>query len=172
MSRAADFVPQAIKMLTGLKSWLVEAEEYAEERGFEVNNLVQSRLSPDKFALVRQVQSACDTAKMTVGRLSGQDVPKHADEESTVDELKARIDKTIAILEGFSAADFEGSDERELTLSFLGGARVNGGDYVREFAIPNFYFHVTMAYAFLRHNGVKLGKRRFLGSLPQMPPAE
>lgn len=172
MSRTADFVPQAIKMLTNLKSWLEEAEQYAAEREFDVDNLVHARLSPDKFALVRQVQAACDTAKMTVGRMSGKDVPKHADDEATLADLKVRVDKALAVLEGFSAVDFDGSDERELTLSFLGGARANGGDYVREFAIPNFYFHVTMTYAILRHNGVKLGKRRFLGSLPLMPPAE
>lgn len=171
MSATLSFVTQSAKMLGNLKVWLNEAGASAAERDFNVDNFATARLAPDMFPLIRQVQACCDTAKLTASRLSGKAVPKHEDTETTFAELHQRIDSTLEILGGFTAADFEGAEDKVLVLEFLGGATAIGGDYVSQFATPNFYFHMSMAYAILRHNGVKLGKRAFLGSLPLKPPA-
>lgn len=153
-------------MLNNLKTWLDHARTYAEERGFDAEVLVQSRLAPDQFALVRQVQSACDTAKFVPARLTGRDAPSHADTESTMDELKARIEAVTAYLDEFSEADLQDTAERALQLPFLPeGQTMTGSAYLHTFALPNFFFHLTHAYAILRHNGVPLGKRTFLGAI-------
>lgn len=163
-------VPQLAKMLGNLKSWLEEAEAYAEERGFDVDVLVSARLSPDQFTLARQVQSACDTTKFMVARLSETEAPQHPDEEATVAELKERIDATLAFVNSVPAEAFEGALDKELFLPMLRGGSVMGRDYVREFVLPNAYFHLTTAYAILRHNGVKLGKLAYLGHMSIRPP--
>ena len=165
MSLHEATVFQMSKMLHNLDGWLVKAVAYAESRSFEPNNLVGMRLAPDQFALVRQVQAACDTAKAGVARLAGVEVPSHADTETTIEELRGRIKKTLAFLETVGPDQLKGREDAEVELPFLDGKKIKGVDYVYELAQPNFYFHVTTAYAILRHAGVDLGKRDYVGSL-------
>lgn len=162
---AAHTIAQFHKMLRNLDSWLGRAVDHATSRKFDVDNLVQARLAPDQFALVRQIQSACDTAKLTAARLSGKDAPSHADTETSIAELRARIADVAGWLEGFGARDFEGAATRKVTISWMQGKSMAGANYLSEFGVPNFYFHVTVAYSILRHNGVELGKIPFLGSV-------
>lgn len=162
-------VPQMSKMLRNLDGWIDEAIAYAKERDFDVDRLASARLSPDMFTFTQQVQSACDTAKFAAHRLGAKEAPSQPDEEKTIAELKARIASTIAMVESVERADFEGSAERELSLPFLGERKITGASYFDGFAQPNFYFHVSMAYAILRHNGVKLGKRKYIGGLDLVP---
>ncbi len=161
-------VPQMRKMLANLDGWLEKAEAFAKERGFEADRFVDFRLAPDQFALARQVQASCDTAKFTAARLTGKEAPKDADDETTVAALRARIQKTRAYLETITAKDFEGADTRVVKLPFLEGKGALGGEYLNAFALPNFLFHVTTSYAILRHNGVPLGKRDFIGGMEIM----
>lgn len=158
-------VPQFIKTLKNLDGWLDKAVAYAAEKSFDPVVLLNSRLAPDQYPLLKQIQIACDTAKFTASYLSGKEAPAHPDTEQTVDEIRARIKATIAFLETISAKDFEGAEERVLSPRALRGKRIKGGDYLAEFGLANFYFHATTAYAILRHNGVNLGKRDYIGSL-------
>lgn len=171
MSHYDESIPPLDKMLGNLSGWLQQATAHAEERGFDPEVLLSCRLAPDQFPLVRQIQAACDAAKFTAARLSGTEAPAHPDEETTLEQIQARIAATRAYLEGFGPDDLAGAAERELSPSFLQGASVMALDYLREFALPNFYFHVTTAYAILRHNGVPLGKRAFIGHMSIKPPA-
>lgn len=157
-------VPQMSKMLRNLDAWIDEAVAYAEEREFDPEHLTTARLSPDMFTLTQQVQSACDTAKFAAYRLGGKEAPRQADEEKTIAELKARIASTIEMIEAVARADFEGAADRVLELPFL-PKKIAGASYFDGFAQPNFYFHLSMAYAILRHNGVKLGKLKYIGSV-------
>lgn len=156
---------QLAKMLRNLSRWLVAARDHAEERGFDADKWLDSRLAVDQFPLVRQVRAACDNAKGTVARMAGQVPPRHADDETELDQLLARIDKVVAYLDGFSAADFADLDDRMVPLFFAKGMGSPAPDYAREFGIPNFYHHVNMAYAILRAGGVKLGKREYIGGM-------
>jgi hypothetical protein len=158
-------VVQTKKMLGNLGQWLDAGSKYATEKGFDPRVLASARLAPDQYALVRQVQSSCDSAKFAASRLSGKTAPSHPDTEQTLDELKARVKTATAYLDTFTAGDFEGAETRRITLPFLEGQYLLGADYLDEMVLPNFYFHVTTAYAILRHNGVPLGKRDFIGSL-------
>lgn len=160
-----DAVPQFIKMLRNLDRWLTTAAEHAKKKSFEVEVLLQARLAPDQFPLVRQVQIACDSAKFAAAHLTGQKAPAHPDTEKTVDELHARIASCIAYLETVKEADFQGAAERRISAPWMAGKWVAGAPYLLQLAYPNFYFHVTTAYAILRHNGVDLGKRDFLGDV-------
>ena len=163
MSLYEVLVPQFKKMLGNLERWLDAGVALAEKKKFDPNVLLQARLAPDQFPLVRQVQSACDQAKFTLARLCSKDPPSHADTEQTVEELRARIHQVIAYLDTYTPADFEGVEDRVLELRALQGKKIRGVNYVYELQLPNFYFHATTAYAILRHNGVDLGKRDFLG---------
>lgn len=156
---------QMKKQLGQLDKWLDAAAAYAATRSFDPNLYVTFRLAPDQFPFVRQVQSTCDTAKLSVARLTGQDAPKHPDTETTLDELHARIRSVIAYLDGFSAKDLAGAGERVISQPRWEGKTMTGADYFLEHAVPNFYFHLAHAYAILRHNGVPIGKRDYLGSL-------
>ncbi|MGF1508136.1 MAG: DUF1993 family protein [Myxococcota bacterium] len=158
-------VPQMAKMLRNLDGFLEKAVQYAAERGFDPDNFVGLRLAPDMFPLSGQIQAACDTAKFLAARLAGVDAPHDADDEATMEALRARIRSTLGYLEGFSEAQFEGSATKPVTLRFLLGRISRGADYMNEFALPNFYFHVTTAYAILRSSGVALGKRSFIGEM-------
>lgn len=153
------------RTLQQLSHCLDKAVANAAARKFDVNVLAASRLAPDMYELGRQIQSACDSAKLAAARLSGKDVPKHPDTEKTIDELKGRIASVLNILEGFSAKDFEGAEGRTVKLPWMPNKTIRGADYLVEFAVPNFYFHVTMAYAILRHNGVDVGKTDFIAKL-------
>lgn len=160
-----------IKMLGNLTSWLDEAKAFAEQHSIEPEVLLQGRLYPDMFPLVRQIQSSCDTAKLAAARVSGVEAPVHEDSnDATVDQLKSRIAEVIAFIEGIDQAKF-GDEDKLITLAFLQNMQIRSIDYVEEFAVPNFFFHLSMSYANLRHCGVRLGKRSYLGSLSLKPPA-
>jgi hypothetical protein len=163
MSMYAACVPQMKKMLQNLDKWIESAVANAKSRGFDANLFLQSRLAPDQYAFVRQVQSSCDTAKFTAARLTGKEAPKHPDTETTIEELHARIKAVVAYLDTFSEKDFAGASERHVELPFAPGKWVPGNEYLNELQLPNFYFHVTTAYAILRHNGVPLGKMDYIG---------
>ena len=159
-------VPTLVRMLQNLDSCLRKGEAFARERKFEPEVLLQARLAPDQFALVRQVQAACDAAKFAAAKLSGKQPPSNPDTEQTMVELRARIATTTAYLESFAPQDFDGAEERACSHGWMQGKSLIGRDYVQCYALPNFLFHVTTAYAILRHNGVGLSKTDFLGALP------
>jgi hypothetical protein len=158
-------VHQFKKMLGQLDKWLEASVLFAQKKSFDPNTLLNARLAPDQYALGRQVQTSCDAAKFAAARLTGKDPPKHPDTETTMDELRARVRSCVAYLDTFTPADFADSEKRHIQLPFLEGKFILGSDYLTEMAAPNFYFHVTHAYAILRHNGVELGKMDFIGSL-------
>jgi len=160
---AFESIVQFSKMLANLDQWLQTATAYAQSKDFDPDVLAHARLAPDQYDLVQQVQSACDAAKYAAAYLSGQTPPSHPDVEKTVAELRARTRTCIAYLATFKAADFAGADERSVSPPWMGGHSVRGDQYLNRIAVPNFYFHVTTAYALLRHNGVALGKRDFVG---------
>jgi hypothetical protein len=162
---AYSTIIQSKKVLANLDKWLDAAVAYAKKKGFDPNNLLTQRLAPDQYTLVRQVQSAADAAKFMAARLSGKEAPAHPDTETTIDELKKRLATVIAYLDGFKAEDFKDVATRTVPLNFMPGKGLSADDYLHEMALPNFYFHVAHAYAILRHNGVELGKRDYLGSL-------
>lgn len=161
---------QMKKQLGQMDKWFDAAEAHATARSFDVNVLVVARLAPDQFALARQVQSACDTAKLAASRLTGKEAPSHPDTEQTITELRARVKSVLAYLDGFRAEDFAGAATRTITQPRWEGRTMTGADYFLEHALPNFYFHLTHAYALLRHNGVNVGKRDYLGTLTQRMP--
>jgi len=157
-------IPVATRMLGNLSAILDKGAAFAEKKKIEPAVLTSARLAPDMFPLTRQVQIACDMAKGAAARLSGSDVPKHEDNETTFAELKARIDKTLAFMKSVPADKFRGSEDRDITLQQRSGeVKFKGVDYLRYYVLPNVYFHITTAYAILRHNGVELGKADFIG---------
>jgi len=158
--------PRFVNTLKNLSAILDKAQAHAEAKKIDPEVLTSARLYPDMFALARQVQVACDTAKGAMARLAGADIPKHEDTEKTVADLKARIDKTIAFIETFKPAQIDGTEDKALTIK-LGAREVNwkGMQYLLGFALPNFYFHAATAYDILRHSGVELGKRDFIGNV-------
>jgi hypothetical protein len=157
--------PRFANTLKNLAAILDKAQAYAEMRKIDPLVLTSARLYPDMFALARQVQIACDTAKGAVARLAGVEVPKHEDSEKTFAELKARIAKTLEFIAGVKPAQVDGSEEREIVLKLQGNdVKFKGLQYLLGFAWPNFYFHAVTAYDILRHNGVELGKRDFIGN--------
>ena len=161
-------VVQFSKALSNLSALLDKGAAYAEVKKFDVAVLLNSRLAPDQFNLIRQVQIACDTAKLGVARLTGkvESAPVHADTETTLAELKARIQSVQDYLAGFKPEDFEGAAERHISQPRWEGKYLTGTEFAIQHAIPNIYFHVTTAYAILRHNGVDVGKKDYLGSMP------
>jgi hypothetical protein len=163
MSQVFASVTQLRKMLGNLDGWLRKAEAHAKAKSFDPNVLLASRLAPDQYPLVRQVQAACDGAKFAAARLATKEPPKHPDTEQTMDELHARIASVTSYLGTFAEKDFDGAEARIVKLPREGKGMV-GSDYLVEVALPNFYFHVNHAYAILRHNGVDLGKNDYLGA--------
>ena len=157
-------VPVFVRMLKNLSLILDKGQAHAEAKKIAPHVLPGSRLIADMFPLSRQVQIACDHAKGAVARLAGVDIPKHEDNEQTFEELQARIAKTVAFVETFTAAQIDGSEERDIVYptSSRGDLHFKGVDYLLGFALPNFYFHVVTAYDILRANGVDIGKRDFL----------
>ena len=153
-----------IKKIFGqLPAWLDKAAAFAEAKKFDPNTLLQARLAPDMFPLVRQIQIACDQAKFAGGRVADKELPTHPDTETTFDELRARIAAVQAYLEGFTAKDFEGAAGRTIALPRWEGKTIDAESFFFELAVPNCFFHITMVYAILRHNGVELGKLDYLG---------
>jgi hypothetical protein len=159
-------VPQFIHTLEAMYPWLDKATASAETRKFDVNVLMTSRLAPNQLPFGRQIQIATDAAKGIAARLSGQEAPRFDDNEVTIDDIRGRIKKTVDYLKTFNEKSFEGGEARTFTLAFLQNKSLAAKDMTLMMAIPNFYFHVTTAYAILRHNGVELGKMDFLGTLP------
>jgi uncharacterized protein len=154
--------------LNALAAILDKAEAYVAAKKIDPAVLLHSRLSPDMFDLVRQVQVAADHAKRGAARLAGVDPPSYEDNETTIDQLKARLAKTIAWLKTLDRKQIDAAADREITFP-LGGTNkgnMKGDDYLNHYVLPNFYFHVTAAYAILRHCGVDVGKRDFLGAIP------
>ena len=154
------------KMLDNLEKWMDKAAENAKTRSFEVDVLADARLAPDQFSFVQQVQAACDQAKYAAAYLGNKPAPSHPDTEKTFAEARERIRKCTAFLATVQEKDFAGAEERKVAPAWLGGKWLRGGDYLVHVAVPNFFFHATMAYAILRHNGVQLGKMDYVGSLP------
>lgn len=156
-------VPVFVRMLKNLSIILDKAQAHAEARKIAPNVLPASRVIADMFPLSKQVQIACDHAKGAAARLAGIEVPKYEDNEQTIDELKARIAKTIAYVETFTPEQLDGTEERDIAFT-LGSydLKFKGMDYLLGFALPNFYFHMVTAYNILRQNGVDVGKRDFL----------
>jgi hypothetical protein len=160
-------VPVFDAMLANLSACLDKGAAHAAARGFDAAVLLQSRLSPDMLPLLRQVQIACDGAKFGVARLTGVEAPKDADDDTTIEQLKARIQRVRTFINGVPAQAFEGTETRRVEVPVRTQVYAfQGRDFVLRWAMPNFYFHTTTAYALLRHNGVDLGKRDFLGQLP------
>jgi hypothetical protein len=158
-------VPRFANILRNLSAILDKAEAHVEARKIDPLALMQARLFPDMFAFARQVQTACDSAKGAVARLAGVEIPKHEDTEKTFPELKARIAKTLDFIESVDRARLDGAESREVTLKFRGQDTKFGAlQFLFGFAYPNFYFHVSTAYAILRHNGVELGKPDYIGN--------
>ena len=153
------------KMLKNVDAWLGKASEHAAAKKFEVDVLAQARLAPDAYELSRQIQAACDQAKFAAAYLSGKQAPSHPDTEKTIGDLRGRIQKCLAFLESVREADYSGAADRKVAPPWLGGKWFRGADYLDEIAIPNFYFHATMVYAILRHNGVNLGKMEYIGAI-------
>ena len=153
--------------LNALSALLDKVEAYAEAKSIDPTVLLNARLFPDMFAFTRQVQSACDQAKNGGARLASIDPPSYEDNEKTIAELKARIAKTVAFVKTLDAKKIDESAGREITLP-LGPNKghMKGADYLNHFVVPNVYFHVTTAYNILRHCGVEIGKRDFLGAIP------
>ena len=166
MSLYDHTIPQFMKMLRNLDTWLDKGAAHATAKKFEPNLLMSLRLAPDMYPLVKQIQSACDTAKFTAAYMTDTQPPVHPDTEVTLEEGRARIRTCLAYLEGFQPAQFAGAEERRIAPKWLGGKWIRGDHYVIEAALPNFYFHITTAYDILRHNGVDVGKFDFMGSLP------
>lgn len=159
-------VPQFVKTLNNLIAILEKGAAYAEQKKFDTEVLLQARLAPDQFPLVRQIQIACDTAKLCTARLANSEAPNHPDTEKNLPELKTRIQSVISYLETFSSSQFAEAPARKITQPRWDGQYLTGEEYVLNHAIPNFYFHVTTAYSILRHNGVDIGKKDYLGKMP------
>lgn len=157
---------QFSKMLQNLSVCLDKGAAYAESKKVPFDVLLQSRLAPDQFALVRQIQITCDTAKLGASRLSGKDAPNHPDTETTLAELQARITSVVDYLGTLKPADFNEASTRHITQPRWEGQYLTGEEYALQHMMPNFYFHLTTAYAILRHNGVDVGKKNYLGALP------
>lgn len=159
-------VPVFLRQLGSLSKILQRAAEHAQAKRLDPAVLLRARLYPDMFPLTRQVQIATDHAKGATARLAGVEVPSYPDSEASFEELQARLAKTSEFVRGFTPERLEGSEEREVTLTLRGQEHpFRGQVYLLHFALPNFYFHVTTAYAILRHNGVELGKADFIGGL-------
>jgi hypothetical protein len=156
------------QMLNSLLGWLDKAEAYAQGKKFDPNNFIGMRLTPDMLPFARQVQIATDHVKGCLARLAGGEPPKWSDDEKTLDELRARIRKALDFAATITPAQLEGAETREITLPTpRGPLKLSGERFLTGFSLPNFYFHVTMAYALLRQGGVEIGKLDYLGAPPR-----
>jgi uncharacterized protein len=156
--------PVFIKMFSNLLTWLDKAEAHAAARKFDSANYLGLRLAPDMLPFTRQIQIASDAAKGAMGRLAGAELPKWDDNEASIADLRARVQKTIDYVKSFSPAQIDGSEGREITIPMRSGEplKFDGQTFLKHYAMPNFYFHVTTVYALLRHAGVDIGKGDYL----------
>lgn len=159
-------VPQFTKMLKNLDAILGKAIPYAESKKIEIEVLLQSRLAPDQFNLLRQIQIATDTAKIGVAKLTGKDAPVHDDKETTLPQLRTRIADVVNFLATITEKDFAGAHERKITTPRWENKYLLGHEYLIQHTIPNLYFHISVAYEILRHNGLDIGKKDYLGQMP------
>ena len=159
-------IPVFINGLQNLSDILTTAASYAPTKKIDPSVLIQSRLAPDMFPFVRQIQITTDIIKGGAARLAGIDIPSYADTESTFSELQDRITRTIVFLETITPHQVDGTEHNDITLK-VGGKELHfkGQPYLLHFVIPNFYFHITIAYAILRHNGLDIGKADYLGKI-------
>ena len=159
-------IPVFTQMLKSMSSILTKAETYATEKKIDPNTLLQARLYPDMFPLIRQVQIATEFARGVSARLAGVDVPAADNNEQTFAELQAHIAKSLAFLEGFNAAQIDGKEGSEIVLrpGTPKERKFTGHDYLVHYGLPQFFFHVTTAYAILRHGGLEIGKKDFMGA--------
>jgi hypothetical protein len=166
MSQAS--IPVFETAINALAAILEKAEAYATAKKIDPSVLLQSRLAPDMYPLARQVQIVTDQAKNGSARLAGVEPPSYEDKETTLAELKARLAKTVAYIKTLDARAMDGSADREITfpLGPTNKGHMKGSDYLNQFVLPNFYFHLTAAYAILRHCGLEIGKRDFMGAIP------
>lgn len=162
---------QMKKQLGQLDKWLEAAIHHAEAKKFDSKNYLSLRLVVDQFSFSRQIQVVCDTVKLGASRLTGKEAPAHPDTEETLEQLRERVRGVVAYLEGFSAKDFESASTATISQPRWEGKTMTGADYFLEHVQPNFFFHLTTAYALLRQNGVNIGKRDYLGALTQHAPA-
>jgi hypothetical protein len=156
-------IHQMKKMLQNVARWLEQATRHAEANSFDPSILLGAWLAPDQIPLVRQVQNACDRAGTAAARLAGVEQPHPGETAQTIAELCARVQMWVDYLDDFSVEDFHDAEARLIELPFLENKIIAGDDYLRELVLPAFYFHVTTAYALLRHNGVRLNMRDFIG---------
>ena len=165
ISMSSASTPIFVSMLGALSKCIGKARAHAEAKKFDPNVLVTVRLAPDMLPFKNQVQIACDSAKFCVARLSGVDAPAFEDNETSLSELEARIAKTVAFIESVPAEKLNGTEEKGISVPRRGHdpMQFSGENYLKQYALPNFFFHVPTAYALLRHNGVDLGKADFLG---------
>ena len=172
LSISQQSVPVFVRGLNALSAVLDKAEAFARAKKIDDSVLLGARLAADMHPLSRQVQIATDLAKISVSRLTGAEWPKYEDNEKTIPELKARVAKTLAYVHAISAAALDASADKDVTFPMGPGmkATLAGADYLSHFALPNFYFLCTTAYAILRHTGVELGKRDFIGAIPGLVP--
>ena len=165
MSMYQASVPALTNMLRNLRTILQKAQAHVEAKKIDASALTAYRLYPDMFPMTRQVQIACDQAKGAVARLAGLEIPKHEDSEQTLADLQARIAKTLEFIGTLKASQIDGGEERDIVLKLQGrDVTFKGMQYLLGFAYPNFYFHAATAYDILRHNGVEIGKRDFIGT--------
>jgi hypothetical protein len=158
-------VPIFVRMLANVNTWLDKAEAHAAAKKFDTSVYLNARLAPDMLPFTKQIQIACDTVKFCVARLAGVDSPKFEDNETTLTELRERISATIAYVKSVPAAQIDGSEEKDITLPRRDGPIIMKGEaYLKHFVLPNFFFHLTTAYALLRHSGVEVGKMDYLGA--------
>ena len=160
-----QLVKQCTQSLKNFETCLDKAEKFAQSKKFDVGVLMTARLAPDMKDFIYQVQSACDYVKGAAAWLSGQTPPRHEDIEKTIGELRRRIRKTVAFADGVPESQYASAPERRVTMSWMPGKVLTGHDYALQMTMPNVYFHLSMAYAILRANGVDVGKMDFLGSI-------
>jgi hypothetical protein len=159
-------IPVFTLSLNNLSTILDKADSHAEAKKVDPKVLPQARLIADMLPLSAQIQIACDTAKGAAARLAGMPVPKHEDTEATISDLKVRVGKTLDFIKTIKPEQLQGAETREIVVEFPSNTlKFTGATYLTNFALPNFFFHITMAYALLRKNGVDLGKRDFLGPI-------
>jgi hypothetical protein len=158
-------IVQASQALKNIERWLDKAQAHAQAEGIDVSILMHAQLAPDMRDFIYQVQSACDYAKAGAAWLSGQKPPRHEDNEQTLEEVRARIRKTVAFAESVQPAQYADAARQQVSLSWVPGKVLVGPDYLLQMVLPSVYFHASMAYAILRHKGVDVGKMDFLGPI-------
>ena len=160
-------VPIFVRMLDNMTAWLDKAEAHAQAKKFDPGVYLNARFAPDMLPFTKQIQIACDAVKFGVARLAGVEAPKFEDNEANFADLRARIRKTLDFIQSVPASQIDGTESKDVVVPRRDGSMTLKGEaYLKNFVLPNFFFHVTTTYALLRHNGVDLGKTDFLGALP------